>query len=39
MAMAAADLRGFQGVNLNAVASAVNVERLLDRMIDMEGIS
>ena len=39
MAMAAANLSGFQGVNLNAAASVVDVERLLDRMIDMESIS
>ena len=39
MAMKAANLRGFHGVNLNASASVVNVERLLDRMIDMDGIS
>ena len=38
-AMAEANLSGFQGVDLNAVASVVNVERLLDRMIDMDGIS
>ena len=39
MAMTAANLSGFHGVNLNAVPSVVNVEILLDRMIDMEGIS
>ena len=37
--MAKANLFGFSGVDLNAVASVVNVERLLDRMIDMNGIS
>ena len=39
MAMRAANLSGFHGVDLNASASVVNVERLLDRMIDMDGIS